>query len=239
MPDHQLETIHGDTYCRLPTCGEYSGCLGKYTQTPVNDPGPRPRDNDAACHTNTAWRIRSVLPLGARECGGSRGILPTLAGINAHFHVVPVCQPTMPLGVFRVARLLMQFGQTSQRQATREEVSISATQPRDGCASRSGCGACNTGTVDSREKVRPGTGRKAGLGQAVGERTGTYHSVSLYCRPHTRRRRLQAVSGQGRKAVSAARTMHRDVQVSRKGRTPAATAAVGPTGKYSRCVLRP
>jgi hypothetical protein len=38
----------------------------------------------------------------------------------------------------------------------------------------SDCGAYNSGTVDSREKVRPGTGREPGLGQAVGERTGRY-----------------------------------------------------------------
>jgi len=46
-------------------------------------------------------------------------------------------------------------------------------------------GVCpRTGTVDSREKVRPGTGREAGLGRAVAERTGALHSVSLFAGPH-------------------------------------------------------
>jgi len=50
----------------------------------------------------------------------------------------------------------------------------------------SGCGACETGTVDSREKVRPGTGREAGLGQAVAERTGRYSQrVPVLQDPHT------------------------------------------------------
>jgi len=44
-------------------------------------------------------------------------------------------------------------------------------------------GGLRTGTVDSREKVTPGTGREAGPGQAVVERTGKYSQRVPVCGP--------------------------------------------------------
>jgi len=71
----------------------------------------------------------------------------------------------------------LQIGTVSNQALIKNDLIISETQlfrRRPPGNVTSGCGTCEMGTVDSREKVRPGTGRETGLGHAVAERTAMY-----------------------------------------------------------------
>jgi hypothetical protein len=58
MPEQQITAFHRDTHYDLPTSGEYSGYLGKYTQLHLTDTGSKHHEQHAVSARKRLWRIQ-------------------------------------------------------------------------------------------------------------------------------------------------------------------------------------